>query len=209
MSLAVLALLALLSMPAARAQPKVARIQNIYSYILPGMPNYGIAQGSIFGIFGTGLATATSQPQDSPLQTFLNGASANITVNGTTTHAIPDYASDIQISAVLPSSTPTGTGHITVIVNGKSSAPAATTVVQSAFGIFTLDGVGNGPAAVYDLNAQFLGLTNAANPGDIITLWGSGVGPVTGDETATQPAVNLTDIPIEVDIGGIPATVQY
>jgi len=196
-------------MPAARAQPKVARIQNIYSYILPGMPNYGIAQGSIFGIFGTGLATATSQPQDFPLQTLLNGASVNITVNGTTTHAILYYASDIQISAVLPSSTPTGTGQITVIVNGKSSAPAAITVVQSAFGIFTLNGVGNGPAAVYDLNSQFLGLTNAANPGDIITLWGSGVGPVTGDETTTQPAVNLTDIPIEVDIGGIPATVQY
>ena len=29
------------------AQPRVARVQNNYSYILPGMPNYGIAQGSI------------------------------------------------------------------------------------------------------------------------------------------------------------------
>jgi hypothetical protein len=82
-------------------------------------------------------------------------------------------------------------------------------VVQSAFGILTLNGVGNGPAAVYDLSSQFLGLTNAANPGDVVTLWGSGVGPVTGDENTIQPAVNLTSIPIEVDIGGMPATVPY
>jgi uncharacterized protein (TIGR03437 family) len=208
--------LAALFTPGALAQPKIfltqnnySKIQNNYSYILPGMPNYGIAQGSIFDIFGVGLATATSDLQSVPLSTVLNGTSVNVTVNGVTTHAILYFVSDGQIAAILPSGTPTGTGQITVTVNGQTSAPGGITVVQSAFGMLSLNGVGNGPAAVFDVKSQYVGLTNAANPGDFITLWGSGLGPVTGDETIAQTPVNLTNIPIEVDIGGKSATVQY
>jgi uncharacterized protein (TIGR03437 family) len=198
------------------AQPKIfltqnnySKIQNNYSYILPGMPNYGIAQGSIFDIFGVGLATATSDLQSVPLRTVLNGTSVDVTVNGVATHPILYFVSDGQIAAILPSATPTGTGQITVTLNGQTSQPGAITVVQSAFGMLSLNGVGNGPAAVFDVNSRYVNLTNAANPGDFITLWGSGLGPVTGDETITQTPMNLTNIPIEVDIGGKSAVVQY
>jgi hypothetical protein len=34
---------AVLFIPAAFAQPKILRVMNNYSYIFPGMPNYGIA----------------------------------------------------------------------------------------------------------------------------------------------------------------------
>lgn len=202
--------------PVAFGQPKIfltptgaSKIQNNYSYILPGMPNHGIAQGSIFDIFGSGLATATSALQSVPLKTVLSGTSVNVTVNGTTTHAILYFVSDGQIAAILPSATPVGTGQITVTVNGQTSTPGSITVVQSAFGLLSYNGAGNGPAAVFDVNSQFLDLTNAANPGDFITLWGSGLGPVTGDETVTQVPADLTSIPIEVDIAGRQAQVQY
>jgi len=191
------------------AQPRVARVQNNYSYILPGMPNYGIAQGSIFDIFGSGLATTTSPLQNVPLPTQLSGTSVNITVNGVITRGILYFVSPTQIAAILPSATSPGTGQITVTVNGQTSAPGAITVVPSAFGLLTLNGVGNGPAAVFDVNANYLGLTNAAHPGDFITLWGSGAGPAPGDETIAQTPRNLAGFPIEVDIGGIAATVQY
>jgi uncharacterized protein (TIGR03437 family) len=209
MSSALVALFAALLMPAAFAQPRISKVQNVFSLILPGMPNSGIAQGSIFTILGTGLATATSPPQSFPLQTVFNGTSVNVTVSATTAHAILYYVSATEIVAILPSATPAGTGQITVTLNGKTSPTAGITVVQSAFGMLSLNAVGNGPAAVFDVNSQYLGLTNAANPGDVISLWGSGVGPITGDETNIQTAQNLTDIPIEVDIGGKPATVQY
>lgn len=198
------------------AQPKIfltttgaAKAQNNYSNILPGMPSYGIAQGSIFDLYGIGLATATSNLQSVPLATTLNGTSVAVTVNGATTQAILYYVSPSQIAAILPSATPAGTGQITVTVNGQTSTPAPITVVQSAFGILSLNGAGLGPAAVFDVNSQYLGLTNAANPGNFITLWGSGLGPVTGDETISQTPMNLTNIPIEVDIGGKSARVQY
>ena len=52
-------------------------------------------------------------------------------------------------------------------------------------------------------------MTNAANPGDFITLWGTGLGPVSGDETITQTPVNLNNAPLGVYIGGQQAIVQY
>ena len=198
------------------AQPQIARTQNNstaifnnYSNIFPGMPNYGIAQGAIFELFGAGLATTTNAPQSFPLPTSLSGTSVSITINSVTTQAILYYVSPGQINAIIPSATPVGTGQITVTVNGKTSAPAPITVVQSAFGMLSLNAVGNGPAAVFDVNSNYLGWTNAANPGDFLTLWGTGLGPVTGDETMAQQPADLTNIPIEVDIGGRFATVQY
>ena len=68
--------------------PTIGGLLNNYSYTLPGLPNYGIAEGSIFDIFGTNLAAATVPLQGPPLQTTLNGVSINVTVNGTTTHPL-------------------------------------------------------------------------------------------------------------------------
>ncbi len=95
--------------PVAFGQPILAltptganKLQNNYSFMLPGIPSYGIAQGSIFDIFGAGLATATSALQSVPLSTVLNGTSVNITINGTTVHPILYFVSDGQIAAILP-----------------------------------------------------------------------------------------------------------
>jgi hypothetical protein len=87
-------------------------------------------------------------------------------------------------------------------------------VVPSAFGLATLGPPvpGSAVAAIAQnasLGNQLLSQTNAANPGEYLTLWGSGLGPVSGDETQYQAETELTNIPIEVDIGGVSATVTY
>ena len=95
--------------------PSITGVQNNYSYILPGFPNYGIAPGALFIIKGSGLSnpgTAVLQSSASPgIPTTLNGASVTVTVNGTTTHPGIYYAIPAQIAAVLPSGTPAGNGH--------------------------------------------------------------------------------------------------
>ena len=54
--LQIVALLAALA-AAMRAQtPSIRALTNNYSNIVPGLPNYGIAQGSIFIIYGSSLA---------------------------------------------------------------------------------------------------------------------------------------------------------
>jgi len=70
------------------AQPVVSAVQNNYSYIPPGVPQYGIAQGSIFVVFGTGLANASTSLQAIPLKTTVEGVSAAVTVGGVTRAAI-------------------------------------------------------------------------------------------------------------------------
>jgi uncharacterized protein (TIGR03437 family) len=190
------------------AQPTVGGLLNNYSYIRPGLPNYGIAQGSIFDIFGTTLAAATVS-QGVPLALTLGGTSISVTVNGTTTTPIPYFVSAGQISAILPSATPVGTGTITVTADGQTSAPAPITVVESAFGMLTLAGTGSGAAAAYDYSNGNTLMTqaNAANPGEYLVLWGTGLGPVTGNEQQYQSAANLPHV--SVQIGGIDASVSY
>jgi uncharacterized protein (TIGR03437 family) len=190
------------------ATPSITSLANNYSYTVPGLPGYGIARGAIFDIFGSNLAGSRTGLLNVPLQTTVAGTSITITVNGVTTRAPIYFASPNQIAAILPSATPAGDGTLTVTTAaGSGSAPIHT--VQSAFGILTLNGAGTGPAAALDINFNYLGFTNALNPGDYVILWGTGVGPAPGDETVTQSPANLDSVPFSVEIGGLPAQLVY
>lgn len=192
------------------AQPSVSGLQNNYSYLVPGAANYGIAEGSIFIIYGKNIGPATLAQQTAyPLNKNLGGVTISVTVGGVTTTAIPYYVSAGQIAAILPAATPVGTGTITVAYGGQTSAAAPIVVVQSAFGILTMNNAGSGAAAAFDSKNSFLGPNNAANPGDTIVLWGTGIGPASGDETNLQTPTNLSNINTQIWIGGKSATVSY
>ncbi len=197
--------------PTTGGGPAVTGLANNYSYIPNGLPNYGIAQGSIFDIFGTDLAPSSTPLQSVPLSTSLAGVTVTVTVNNTTTNVILYYVTPNQIAGILPSNTPVGTGMLSVFNNGNLVGSTTILVVQSAFGILTLNGVGTGPAAAFDVNNNYVGFTNALNPGDYVILWGTGVGPVPAgtDETVKQTPANLTDVPFKAWIGGVEATVYY
>src|SRR4051794_11534047 len=55
----------------APAQQRISGISNNYSFVPPGLPNYGIARGSIFVIVGEGLASSSTSVQPLPLRTTL------------------------------------------------------------------------------------------------------------------------------------------
>jgi uncharacterized protein (TIGR03437 family) len=206
------ALLLVCSLDVLSGQPRITGIQNNYSYLLPGTPSYGIAQGAIFVLYGTGLAPAglLQQGFNPALNRNLGGVSLRITAGAFTTEAIPYYVSPGQIAAILPSSTPVGNATLTVALGGETSAPFPFQVVQSAFGILTLGGNGLGTAAVYDLDFQYISFTNAANPGQVVYFWGTGQGPDPNDETRVIAAPqNLASLPFEFYIGNRPARVVY
>ncbi len=142
----------LLTLPAAAllAAPTINSVLNNYSYTLPSSPNYGIAQGSIFVIFGAQLSNASTDLQNVPLGTSLQGVTVTASVGAVSKQAILYYVTPTQIAGILPSAIPVGTGTITVNNNGQVSAAAVLTVRQSDFGILTLDGSGTGAAAVFD-----------------------------------------------------------
>ncbi len=198
--------------------PVIKSVQNNYSNISSGLPNYGIAPSTLFVIYGTGMtnpaAPAVLQSSASPgIPTSLNGASISVTVNGVTTHPGIYYATATQIAAVLPASTPVGTGTVTVTYNGTASAPATMQVVQSALGLDTLSGQPSGTGIATDPvspTGALFGYTTSAKPGQIITLWGSGLGADTADsDSVFSSSPHAINVPLTIYIGGIQAQIQY
>lgn len=195
--------------------PTITMIQNNYSYLVPGLPNYGIAPGTLFIVKGSSLASATTvsslQSSVAPgIPLSLNGASISVTVNGVTTHPAIYYAIAGQIAAVLPSGTPVGTGTLTVTYNGVASAPATITVVQSALGLDTYYGTGSGLGVATDLNYNVFNYTNSAKPSQNIILWGSGLGADAADSDTTYTTTpHSVNVPLTVYVGGIAVTPSY
>ena len=205
------------------AQPVITAVQNNYSYILPNLPNYGIAPGSLFIIVGTGMANPGSQafPLQDPskvLPLTLNGASVSVTVygagglNGVTTQPALYYATPTAIAAVLPSNTPVGMlAAVTVSYGLATSQPYNTSVAQSAFGFDTYYGSGSGMAAVTDNgDGHLITPSNSAHPGETIVFWGSGVGADTKNDDRNPPVSidPLNDI-TQLFIGGVLVPIVY
>jgi uncharacterized protein (TIGR03437 family) len=191
------------------AQPAIDPdgISNNASYLSSVLPNSGIAQGSIFAVFGRGLGPATIQSATTfPLPTTLAGTQVRVTVGGTTVNAIVLYTLATQVGAILPSNTPAGTGTLQVVYNGLASATAPIRVVPSAFGIFTINQAGSGPAVVTDPNFRVNLITDVFRPGDVAIVWGTGLGPVSGPE-AERPLPGDLPVNVQVLVGGRPAEV--
>ena len=202
-----------ISTAAMLAAPSIASpgVYNSASYALSAFPNGGIAQGSIFVIFGTGMGPSTIAYNSSlPYQTSLSGTSVGVTVNGTTVACLMFYTSAGQVAAILPSNTPVGTGTVTVTYNGSASNAAAIKVVAAALGLFTRNQQGSGPAVVQDSSANYNALTFAFQPGETVTFWGTGLGAISGSDANTPPSGPLPGNPqVAANIGGQNAVVQY
>ncbi len=200
--------------PLLAQQPAITQMQNNYSYTAPGSTNYGIAPGALFIIQGSSLANSSTDLQSSAapgLPTTLGGVTVTVSVNGTSKQATLYYILPTQIAAILPSTTPVGDGTVTVANNGQVSNAAPLHVVQTAFGIDTLNGAATGRAVAQDSNGNLLTDTNAANPGQTIILWGLGTGPDSGndDRIFPQKQNNLMGLALQVEIGGVPAAILY
>jgi uncharacterized protein (TIGR03437 family) len=195
--------------------PTVTAVQNNYSYVQPGFPNYGIAPGTLFIIKGAGLApdaVPVLQSSAAPgIPATLNGASVSVTVNGVTVQPGLYYAIASQIAAVLPSNTPTGSGTLTVTFNGVASTPVPIVVVPSALGFGTVAGTGSGLIiATNAVTGTLFDESNSAAPGQTIVLWGSGLGSDLADsDTVFTASPHSVNVPLSVYFGGVPGTILY
>ena len=192
------------------AAPTFTGVVNPASNIPPGLPNYGIAQGSIFVIYGAGLGPATlTQATSLPLPTTagLAGTSVTVTVNGVTLPVPMLYTVQSQVAAILPSTTPVGTGTLALTYNGSTNSTAIK-VVSTNFGISTVNQSGGGPAVVTRPDYSLVTGARSAKSGEVLVIWGTGLGPTAGSDAVVP---NQTDLatPIQVLVGGIPANVLY
>ena len=208
---------------AAPGVPVIAQTLNNSSLTPPGMPNYGIAPSSIFIVQGSDLADPGNpvlQDSSAGLPLTLNGASITVVVGGVTTHPALYYTSAAQLAAVLPAATPVGNGTLTVNYRGANSAPAPIQVVASAVGINeynqipiplgVLNTVIDLGVATDAVSGALLSFTNSGKPGEIITLWTTGLGADPADSDTTYAlAPHSVNTPLQIYIGGILATILY
>lgn len=201
------------------AGPHITQVLNNYGLIPAGLPNNGIAPGSLFIIKGTGLADPNAQalPLQSSagagLPTTLNGASVQVTVNGTTTVPVFYYAIATQLALVLPSNTGTltrGGAQITVTYNNQTTGAFPIQVVQSAMGFDAYYGTGSGlGVATNNATGTLYDYSNSIPPGTTVVLWGSGLGADPQRDTKYVPAAFPINGLAHVYIGGVDAPIVY
>jgi len=170
----------------------------------------GISPNGWVVIKGSGLAANTRvwEGKDfngNQLPTTLDGSSVKI--NGK--DAFVYFISPIQINALAPVDTATGSVNVQVTYNGATS-DIATTPMQTrtpAFFLFNSDKYIAARHANFDVlgpTSLFPGLTTPARPGETVLLFASGFGPtnpaIVNGRLLTAPA-NLTE-PVTVRIGG-------
>jgi len=189
-------------------------IFNAASFMPQAVPGGAIAQGSIFSVFGQSLGPATAtQASSFPLPTTLANVAVTITQGSTKVNAIPLYVSASQINAILPSNAPLGPASLRVLYNNIPSNPMTVVVAANAFGIFTATGTGLGPGVLFNYvsasSQPINSATTTAQPGQIMTLYGTGLGAAPGGIDNMAPSSGNLPVQVEVFVGGISAKVTY
>jgi uncharacterized protein (TIGR03437 family) len=120
--------------------------------------------------------------------------------------------SPTQINAIMPSNAPLGAVSMYVTFNNSKSPPTPARVVTDSFGVFSINGAGVGPGVLQN----FVSSTNtpvnlpsvAAQPGQTIILYGTGLGAGLNADNVAPQAGNLAT-KVEVFVGGQTATTAY
>jgi uncharacterized protein (TIGR03437 family) len=173
----------------------------------------GISPGGIAALFGSGLTPASGIVMGgNPLPRELLGASVQVNGIAAPLFAIASANGHEQINFQVPYEIPAG-GKATVVVvnNGAASLPVEVDVLPAQPGIFTTDGVR--AAALHGVGLAPITAENPASPGEIIVLYGTGLGPVENPPgtgvLAPQSPLSHVSVPPLVTIAGQDAAVGF
>jgi uncharacterized protein (TIGR03437 family) len=182
-------------------------------------PAAQVAPGSYISIYGTaltgsGVAGATTIPLPLTLnntQFFLGGLPMPLI-----------YTSAGQVNALVPQGlAPNATYPLVVVRGATRSVPVSLTVAELQPGIYSVDQSGSGQGTVTNAVTGIVNsASNPAHAGDYLTIYCTGLGPLTGPTGQTEPAdgaappgdasvLYQTTSTITATLGGVPATVSF
>ena len=179
-------------------------ILNGASFVPQASPNGAIARGSIFSIFGRELGpTEGVAAAEFPLLNELADVSVDVCQGETCEPAIPLFVRADQINAIMRSETPLGASVVRVTFGGEEGNSSPVEVAEASVGLFSVNGGGFGPGIVQNFITQANQPLNStdvvAEPGTVVTLWGTGLGAALGpDELAPQAGNVRTTVEIFV-----------
>ena len=205
------------------ATPVIATPQGVISASAYGGFS-ALSPGSWMEIYGYNLGTILQRVWGSA---DFNGNLAPTTLGGTTVtiggqSAFIDYVSPGQVNAQVPSGVAAGSQPVVVTTAGGSSLGFMITVNPTEPGLLAPNALhlaaGQYVAALFPDGSTFVlppgaipGLKSMlATPGQIITFYGVGFGPVTPDIPAGQIVGETNDLTgFAISFGGTPAKVDF
>lgn len=160
-----------------------------------------IVPGRLFSLFGEHLAGSDMVASGAPLPTTLDGVS--VTVDGRAAPLL--FVSPSQINFQAPFGIDSSMPEIVVTTPYGASDPVRVRLAYDAPGIFALGARGCGHGAILNV-AEDGGVTintpdRSAAPGDFISVFASGFGPVSfpppsGSPSASTPLAVLQSVPV-------------
>ena len=168
-----------------------------------------LAPGSIFTVFGVGLAPSIETVPISAISGWpTQTGDVQLAINGKN---IPIYyVSPSQINGQIPYDVALGPAILTVLAGTQTSTPVTVMIVQSGPGIFE---VGGGRAAAVNEDFSLNTPQNPSLSGSVIEVFMTGQGLVdstiaAGLPAPTQPLIHPL-LSVTATIGGQDATVEY
>ncbi|MCC6537970.1 MAG: SBBP repeat-containing protein [Bryobacterales bacterium] len=193
-------------------QVSVAGVVNAASY-----DGSALSAGQIVVISGTEIGPeqlTVAAPTASGFPTTVGNTRVLVaSAGGSAQIAAPIlYASARQTSVVLPWSLSGNSAELTVEYQGVRSRALTIPLAASSPGLFSANASGRGQAAALNQDATLNSAANAAEPGSVVVLYGTGEGRTTPASTdgalATTP-LPRPELPVNVTIGGQRAEVLY
>ena len=175
----------------------------------------GVSPGMVAVLFGSNLADIAAAAPPGTLPTLLRNT--QVLVNGVAAPLF--YVSPTQINFQVPLEISGSTAHLVVESNGVQGPTTAVGLTTETPGIFTIPETGTG--AVLNEDSTLNSAGNPARAGLVILIFATGLGTVSPQvpagqpastsplsETVTTPAVLIEGIPAEVSYSGLaPGTV--
>ena len=179
---------------------------NAASYTAPLVP------GSLATAFGNFLLPSAVGNYDLPWPTALSQLSLRFSAGGAAYDAPLSYVSDTQLDFQVPWEL-TNASQATVTATLNIASPAQLVrIAAAAPAIFTTNSSGTGQGAILDTSYRLVDTANPAAPGDYVSIYCTGLGPVThqpaSGASASTGVLSASATPI-VTIGSADALVQF
>jgi uncharacterized protein (TIGR03437 family) len=185
--------------------PNITSVVNAASFVAGP-----VAPGEFVTIYGSGLGPAEGAATTST-GTISTGL-ADTQVFFASFFAPILFTSAGQVNVIVPYQLATKSStNLTVWYKGTASAGDDLRVVDSVPGIFVLNAAGQG--AIVNQDGTVNSASNGAAIGSVVSIYATGQGeinpPGVNGAIATSASPQPPPLPVTVEIGGLPATVQY
>jgi len=173
-----------------------------------------ISLGAFTALFGIQLAGALTAAGGLPLPHSLEETS--VFIGGSPMPML--FASSGQLNGIVPFDLTSGRRHSLLVRRGVTlAAPLQVLIAEAQPALFSKNSSGSGQALVErvspDGSRSLAEPGTPARPGDVLVIYASGLGPVSGGVSAADasPASPLAETlkPVTILVGGVQATVSF